>query len=422
MKILFSPIGNTDPWRNDRDGAMLNIVRHYKPDLAFLFFTESIWEGSNRIPPHKHFDWEKIIKNVSENTLVEYQIEKVDRAHDFDSYKELFHNYLVNLETRYPTAKFLLNVTSGTPQMETTLCLEYITYPSKKKCIQVSTPLKNSNAHTKHAKPIDQDIDLEIVNEEESKFDSRCQEISIISFRETMIRNQVKSLIENYDYEAVLWLLDAQKAFYDGSKIRSCLKKVTKDIKTHEVFPDIVKSYKDCDLQKALFHFLLLDMRFKRRDIAEVLIRVKSIAEFVMEKYLSRKYRNLILYEKGKPFLNVSYNEKFIKDYCQVLKAKNYRFDERRVLSFPAYYDFIKILEPNSPMMKEMVCVNRINDIRNNVAHKLENLDLEEKNNEKKIIEAVRAVKKMINMVFPTIKQEDYEYFNKLNEEIRKLL
>ena len=53
MKVLFSPIGNSDPWSNDRDGAMLHIVRHYQPDIVVFFFTESIWEGNKNIPGRK---------------------------------------------------------------------------------------------------------------------------------------------------------------------------------------------------------------------------------------------------------------------------------------------------------------------------------------------------------------------------------
>ncbi|MFP3770536.1 type III-A CRISPR-associated CARF protein Csm6 [Enterococcus faecium] len=422
MRILFSPIGNTDPWRNDRDGAMLNIVRHYKPDLTFLFFTESIWEGSDKVPPHKLFDWEEIIKKVSSKTSVEYVIEKIEDANDFDSYKDIFHKYLVDLEKRYPDAEFLLNVTSGTPQMETTLCLEYITYPNRKDCIQVTTPLLASNANTKYANPEDQEIDLEIINIEESNSESRCQSISIISFREAMIRNQVKSLIDSYDYEAILWLLHAQKSFYNGSRIRSRLKEVTKNIKNHEVFPSIAKKYRNRDLQKALFHFLLLDMRFKRRDIAEVLIRVKSITEFVVEKYLNKNYNGLIKYIAGKPYINHSYNSKFMSDYRNLLKNRNYKFDERRILSFPTYYNFLEILEPEGLLIRKMSCVNDINGIRNDVAHNLENLNLEKNGNEEKIVKAVRAVKEMISIVFPEIKQDDYEYFVKLNEELKELL
>lgn len=39
MKILFSPIGTTDPVRNCRDGACLHILRHYHPDKVVLYFT-----------------------------------------------------------------------------------------------------------------------------------------------------------------------------------------------------------------------------------------------------------------------------------------------------------------------------------------------------------------------------------------------
>ena len=41
MKVLFSPIGNSDPWSNDRDGEMLHIVRHYKPDVVVLFLLKA---------------------------------------------------------------------------------------------------------------------------------------------------------------------------------------------------------------------------------------------------------------------------------------------------------------------------------------------------------------------------------------------
>ena len=43
-KVLFSPIGNTDPIRECYDGACLHIVRHYQPDEVVLFFTKEMWE------------------------------------------------------------------------------------------------------------------------------------------------------------------------------------------------------------------------------------------------------------------------------------------------------------------------------------------------------------------------------------------
>ncbi len=35
--ILFSPVGMTDPIRYFKDGAMLNIIRNYAPDIVYLY-------------------------------------------------------------------------------------------------------------------------------------------------------------------------------------------------------------------------------------------------------------------------------------------------------------------------------------------------------------------------------------------------
>ena len=43
-KILFSPIGGTDPISNFRDGAMLHICRIYKPDIVYLYLSKEMCE------------------------------------------------------------------------------------------------------------------------------------------------------------------------------------------------------------------------------------------------------------------------------------------------------------------------------------------------------------------------------------------
>lgn len=422
MKILFSPVGNTDPWRNDRDGAMLNILRHYKPEIVFLFFTKSIWEGNEKYQGHKEYNWENIIRKVSEGTKTIIEVDDIKEEHDFDSYKDLFHNYLANLERKYPKADFLLNVTSGTPQMETTLCLEYITYPDNKVCIQVATPLLTSNARAKYANPDEQEIDLEIVNSEEAEAESRCKEIAIISFREAMVRNQVMSLIDNFDYEAALQLVRAQKSFRNRKAICKELLEVTQDIKTHRVFSEIVKKYRNQELQKALLHFLILEMRKRRGDVAETLIRVKSIAEFIVEQYLNKNFPGLICYKDNKPFIDLSYASDFITTYKEYTSSGKYDFDERRILGFPAYRDFLILLEPKGDLLKQMNTVNNINNLRNKIAHNLDNLDLDKNSNESNIIKSVGAVKNMLKLVYPEIQEEHYDYFLNLNKRIKGML
>lgn len=422
MKILFSPIGNSDPWRNDRDGAMLHIVRHYNLDKVVLYFTRTIWEGNENRKGHKIYEWEKIIQTVSPNTEVEIIIENVDNAQDYDVFKEKFHKYLKIIEDSYEDCEIILNVTSGTPQMESTLCLEYIVYPENKKCVQVSTPTKDSNAGIEYSNPKDKVEEFEIVNEVEKKSEKRCKEINILSFREAMIRSQILGLIDNYDYEGALNLVSNQKSFRNGKLLRKKLLSLTKQIKTHEVFPEINEKYRDDALKKSLFHYLLLNMRYNRLDVAETLIRVKSIAEFILKTYIGIHWPTLIIEKDGKPYLNDEDNLSFVYKYNLLLEKRKQNFDVSRILGLPAFIDILTILEPNSQLLKEVNAVNDINGLRNSIAHNLDTLNLDKNKNYKKIMLSVEAIKNMLHISFPEIEEEDYNYFEEKNKEFKELL
>ena len=45
-KILFSPVGGTDPMpeSNYKDGSMIHISRIYKPDLVILYLSKEMLE------------------------------------------------------------------------------------------------------------------------------------------------------------------------------------------------------------------------------------------------------------------------------------------------------------------------------------------------------------------------------------------
>lgn len=42
MRILYTPVGDTDPIRGCYDGGMLHIVRHYNPDMAVLVLSKDM--------------------------------------------------------------------------------------------------------------------------------------------------------------------------------------------------------------------------------------------------------------------------------------------------------------------------------------------------------------------------------------------
>lgn len=422
MKVLFSPIGNSDPWRNLRDGAMLNIVRHYNLDKVVLYFTRTIWEGNEKRKGHKSYEWENIIQTISPKTEVEIIVEDVENAQDYDAYKEKFHKYLKRIEDSHENCEIILNVTSGTPQMEATLCLEYIVYPENKKCVQVSTPIKDSNAGIEYSNPKDDKEEFEVVNEIENQSEKRCKEIDILSFREAMIRSQILGLINNYDYEGALNLVSDQKSFRNGKLLRKRLLALTNQIKTHEVFPEINDKYRSVALKKSLFHYLLLNMRYNRLDVAETLIRVKSIAEFILKTYIEVHWPTLIIEKDGKPYLNAKDNLSFVDKYKLLLEKRRLNLDVSRILGLPAFIDILTVLEPNSKLLKEVNAVNEINGLRNSIAHNLETLDLDKNKNYKKIMLSVEAIKNMLHISFPEIEEQDYNYFERKNKEFRELL
>lgn len=441
MAVLFSPIGNSDPWRNNRDGAMLNIVRTYQPIYIKLFFTRSIWEDrSNRdgylVLGHKHFDWVSIIQSVSPHSEVNLIIEEVEGENNYDSYKDTFHSHLTELINNFPDEELLINVTSGTPQMGATLCLEYVTSPEHKKCLQVSTPARNSNASSKFAVSDMQEIDLEIVNEEEKMHKHRCSEIEILSFRETMVKGQLISLIDHYDYHAAFFLVAQNTYILNASKIKSELKEISENIQMHRVFKELIDEYPgryNAPLRLALMHTILLNMRYKRRDYAEVLIRLKSLAEFIVEQHLKKVYPQLIKYRKyhGRlsPFYNRDFSKSFTERYEWYLRNKGWELDERKVLGFVNYLDLLELLNPNDLVLTNMRVIEKVNDLRNGVAHRLEELDIINHTDStnpdsinQKISDAVKIINELLYHVFPKLNQDASNFLDKKNEMIKRLL
>ncbi|HCZ8175619.1 TPA: type III-A CRISPR-associated protein Csm6, partial [Staphylococcus aureus] len=87
-----------------------------------------------------------------------------------------------------------------------------------------------------------------------------------------------------------------------------------------------------------------------------------------------------------------------------------------------AFIDMLSILEPKSKLLKEVKAVNDINGLRNSIAHNLEALNLDKNKNYKKIMLSVEAIKNMLNISFPEIDEQDYNYFEEKNKEFKKLL
>lgn len=143
--VLFSPLGASDPIRNNHDGPMLHIVRQYRPKKVVLFFSaelQALDERDNR--------YEICIKRLAGPTPGQpIEVKKIYSGlrdvHLFGVCDSIFEKHLRDLHQQNPEACILLNLSSGTPQMIASLYLLAATLPFETKPLQVETPMGAAN-------------------------------------------------------------------------------------------------------------------------------------------------------------------------------------------------------------------------------------------------------------------------------------
>ena len=47
QRVLFSCVGSTDPVRGFRDGGLMHIMRHYRPQIVCLFLSAEMEKKEN---------------------------------------------------------------------------------------------------------------------------------------------------------------------------------------------------------------------------------------------------------------------------------------------------------------------------------------------------------------------------------------
>lgn len=147
MKILFSPIGMTDPISQNTlyEGSLLNICRFYEPDKIYLYMSKEVMEL------HKKDDrYVKCLNRVYKYLKKDFEYEIIDRSgleevQVFDFFYKEYRDILYKIHEKNPHAEILLNVSSGTPAMKSALFVLCALFNFPMTPIQVSSPQKRSN-------------------------------------------------------------------------------------------------------------------------------------------------------------------------------------------------------------------------------------------------------------------------------------
>ena len=109
MRILFSPVGGSDPIKRMLDGPMLHCCRVYKPDIVYLYFTQSMLEYENK---DQRYTW--ALEKLGEKLNHKFEIIKIERedlvdVHKFYIFYNDFGKIFEEIEEKYPDAEFYVN-------------------------------------------------------------------------------------------------------------------------------------------------------------------------------------------------------------------------------------------------------------------------------------------------------------------------
>ena len=324
MRVLISAVGDTDPFRNFHDGALIHIARKYRPEKVILIFSE-------HTAKKKQGNIEKALFSIAPNyepeLIIHDPIISDNEVHIFDVMFQRFSDILQEYYTKED--EFILNLSSATPQIKSALFVINRLNGINVKAVKVSSPEHASNKNIGHDN--DENIDELIKVNEDNKvnFIDRTIEDNAEKFSQALLKKTARDFIEKFDYKAALDILDQLSDFPNLKSLReeirdvvNCLSKkkiayireklydFSRVFKNQSILSDILSFPLDDSQEKALNYYLMIDVLKEREHIADVLIKAKSLAEFVIEETIKKDHEGLIVFDGNLPKLNPSFPDK----------------------------------------------------------------------------------------------------------------
>lgn len=212
-KILFSPVGGTDPIKYLRDGSMLHICRHYKPDVVYLYLSHEMMEYHRQ--DNRYVDAIERLGIYMGHTFDVHIIERDDLidVQQYDMFYKDFRQEIQKIEQTMESGdELILNMASGTPAMKSALFVmatfaEYRFLP-----VQVSTPQKTMNKKYEDRENFENDLEFELNEDNAEDAPNRCLEVKSLNLAKMLKLEEVKKHILVYDYPAALAVAEEIKA------------------------------------------------------------------------------------------------------------------------------------------------------------------------------------------------------------------
>lgn len=438
--ILFSPIGSTDPIRKMHDGPCIHIIRNYHPYKVFLFLTKEMGDKE------KAFQfYTKPIKKVAPDIEIEYIYTDIVDAHLYDSFMQSIPNAVYDVHERYPEAEILMNISSGTPQMTTTMAIISM-QESWFRPVQVMTPVHASNQNNKGDDQADIDTMMETNMDDEDGAENRCDEPKLRALHYYDDRNRINSLIGQFEYRAAHTIarqnpdIPAEVAkLLDHAYWRNQLqgKKAKETLSKYEGISLFPFTGRKSDL---IEYFLTIQIEQKKRNLSRVLTQVipfmyELLLEYVKnntninldsiadrkggQHYICRKNKIRDAYPGMLQFLDTCYpgtgfkndsdlSAKIIMQLCEYADNSNLAKDKAK----------------HTEMLESLDRVEKVIRLRNEVAHNMLDIDEEEFRNRTQMNSdaLIEELFKLLRLTYGDDIRNLRNVYTQINQWITKLL
>ena len=328
--------------------------------------------------------------------------------------------------------EIILNLSSGTPQIISALFALNRINDYNTQAIQVATPKKGANKEYKDL--TDSEIDALIVENQDNSLDFVDRSIKDKSekFSQALVKRHLRSLIASYDYQAAEAIINRKedtKSLSNIKKIRKKISDFSRVFKNQCLLSDILSLPLDDSQKKALNYYLMIDVLKEREHIADVLIKAKSLAEFVIEETIKKDHEGLIVFDGNPPKLNPNFPdcEAILDDIDKKMKkSRGIEDTEERIFSVQStlnllsYLNILEFYNYDSQLQTAINGIINLNSERNKVAHGLSEIDtrLLSRKKLKQLSENLRLL--LVDCL--GIDSSYFNYYDKQNEELIKML
>ena len=381
MRVLISAVGDTDPFRNFHDGALIHIARKYRPEKVILIFSEHTAKKQGNIEKALF----SIAPDYKPELIIHDSIISDNEVHIFDVMFQRFSDILQEYYTKED--EFILNLSSATPQIKSALFVINRLSGINVKAVQVSSPEHASNEKIGHDN--DENIDelIEVNEDNKVNFIDRTIEDNAEKFNQALLKKTARDFIEKFDYKAALDILDQLSDFPNLKSVRKEIRDIVECLSKQDVPQGLRHKKFNEEEQKILSAYLTIELHRERGNVSESFIRIKNLTEFILEDYIEKR------------------NPGLIDDYCESIQKY-----------YLSLFDYSKLLKATREfkLRKTIAPIIEINSSRNTVAHSLSPLDSDAV---KQLGIAMKTLKTLVSEQYH-FSQSDFNFYQDLNKKL----